>query len=117
VPKAVAYHYRGMFGKEKSGVWGRIKNRRKKSRTRSYFSNRNQWNMLTKNELLWNAFLAFPRLFVHESARFLYVVLFEMSTFKAFVEAVLRTPVMLKKRRHTLSRRKATAKELRAWFR
>jgi len=115
-PQALAYHYRGMFGKEKTGLWERIQNRRKKSRTRSYYSNRNHWNMLTKNELFVNKLLAAPQIFIQEAARFIYVVVFEPSTLKAFGEAIVRTPTMWKKRKHTMKKRKTTASEMRKWF-
>lgn len=116
IPEAVAYHYRGMFGKEKSGILARVLNRRGKSRTRSYYSNRNHWNMLMKNELFINKLLALPWFAVHELARIVYVVIFEPSTAKGFIEAIQRTPVMLKKRHATMKNRKVSASYMRKWF-
>jgi len=116
VPEAIAYHHRNMFGAEKSGLWELIKNRRRKSLRRSYFSNRNHWNMLFKNELVWNGLLALPWLLGMEIARFVYVLFFETKNTAAFGEAIARVPRMWAKRRDTMKKRKATAKEMRRWF-
>lgn len=117
VPAAVAYHHRGMYGKEKMGLWELIKNRRSKSRSRSFYSTRNHVDMLFKNELVWNAILAAPFIFITEWARFTYVVLCETANAKAFVEAAIRLPRMWAKRRDTLKRRKASAGYMRRFFR
>ncbi len=110
VPEARAYHYRGMYGKEKMGLLERIKNRRGKSRVRSYYSTRNHWSMLMKNEHGADALLSFPWIAGHELARFLYVVLFETKNVPAFFEAISRAPRMWRKRRAHRPRR------LSMWF-
>jgi GT2 family glycosyltransferase len=117
VPAAVAYHYRGMFGKEKMGFVERIRNRRGKSSTRSFYSTRNHWLMLVKDELVLNGLLASPRIVTHELLRVVYVFFFEPKNLRAFFAALFLLPKMWGKRRDTLRRRKATAGEMRAWFR
>ncbi len=116
IPSAVAYHYRNMFGKEKAGILDRIRNRRTKSKRRSFYSNRNHWSMIVKNELFINALLAFPWIAIHESARFFYVLFFEPSTLRAFGEAILCMPTMLKKRTVIMKKRKVPASYMRKWF-
>jgi len=116
VPKAVAYHYRGMYGKEETGLIERVKNRRHKSRQRSFYSTRNHWSLLIKNEPFLNALLAFHRIIPYEAARFVYVCLFEPANIKAFAEAISKTPRMWKKRRENFKKRQVTLKEMRGWF-
>lgn len=117
VPTAVAYHYRGMFGKEKMGWLERIKNRRGNSRLRSYYSTRNHWLVLKKNELFLNGLVAAPRIVLREALRIGYVALFEPRSLGAFFGALVLIPRMWRKRRATMRRRKATAGEMRTWFR
>ena len=63
VPKAVAYHHRGLFGVERPSVLERIRNRRQKRPILSRLSTRNQWLTVWKNTSLLNALLAFPWIF------------------------------------------------------
>lgn len=116
VPKALAYHYRGMYGPEKSGLLQKIKNRKQKSSVRNYYSTRNHWLMLVKNLRFGNLFLAFPRLAFYEGARFVFVLFFENKGLRVIFDTWSLLPKMLKKRRDSLRIRKRTAKELRAWF-
>jgi GT2 family glycosyltransferase len=116
VPSAVAYHYRGMFGKEKMGVWERVKNRRSQSRLRGYYSTRNHWLMLLKNLSWCNALFMFPRLLVVESSRLLYLCLFETSHLRSLFDVIKLLPKMLRKRRDVMKRRKRSSREMRSWF-
>lgn len=116
VPSALAYHYRGMYGPEKSGLWQRVKNRRQKSSLRNYYSTRNHWLMLVKNMRLSSVVLSAPRLFVYEGARAVFVLLFERRGIKVLWDTMMLVPVMLRKRAQTMKIKKRSAKELRAWF-
>jgi GT2 family glycosyltransferase len=116
VPKALAYHYRGMYGPEKSGLLQKIKNRKQKSSVRNYYSTRNHWLMLVKNLRFSNLVLSFPRLAFYEGGRFLFVLFFENKGLRVIFDTWSLLPKMLKKRRDSLRIRKRTAKELRAWF-
>ncbi len=117
LPLAVAYHYRGAYGKEKMGWFERIKNRRGKSMMRNYYSTRNHWLMLFKNERLVNVLFAWPWILWFELRRFVYVLLFEPRNMFASVAAVGLLPKMWKKRRFHLEQKRTTAKQMRAWFR
>ena len=116
VPQALAFHYRGMYGKEKMSIWEKMKNRRTKSKLRSYYSNRNHWLLLIKNERWINGLLSCWRVIPLEVSRLLYTVLFEMTNLRAFFDAIKLFPRMMKKRAFAKTFRKRHAKELRAWF-
>lgn len=116
VPSAIAYHYRGMYGKEASGLWERMRNRRKKSGQRNYYSTRNHWLMLIKNLRFTNALLSAPRLFAYEFARFIYLIVFEPASLKAIKDVIVLFPKMMKKRTHLKKVRRATGAEIRKWF-
>jgi len=115
VPKAKAYHYRGMYGPEKSGLLGKLRNWRRKSSIGNYYSTRNQWLMLIKNVQFVNGLLAIPWAFPYEGARFVYVLFFDKGL-KACLDAIRLWPVMLKKRGAIRAKSKRSAKEIRQWF-
>lgn len=116
VPEAVAFHYRGMYGKEKAGIIERLKNRRGKSRMRSYYSNRNHWLMIFKNLSFSDLLLNSYRIFLQELGRLLYTFLFETKNMLAFFDAIKLFPIMLKKRAWIKKHQKRSAKDLRHWF-
>ncbi len=116
VPGAVGYHYRGAYGKEQMGWRERLKNRRGKAQERNFVSTRNHWNLLMKNELFVNVFLALPFIAFSEIRRILFVCLFEPRTIPAFFQAIGRVPTMARKRRSIMRRKRVTAIDLRKWF-
>jgi len=116
LPSAVAYHYRGMYGPEKSGFWERIHHRRTKSSLRNFFSTRNHWLMLMKNLKFVNLLLALPWILFQETGRLVYVVFLEKGGIRAVKEALMLLPKMWKKRRFMLKRTKRSAKDVRKWF-
>ncbi len=116
VPEAVAYHYRGMYGKERAGLLELIRNRRKKSSLRSFYSTRNHEWLLFKNLTVLDWLLAFPWIAGMETARFIYVCLFESANLRAFGEALAKLPKMWRKRCWIMKKRKVNGRELRQWF-
>lgn len=116
VPEARAYHYRGVYGKDKMGWLERWRNRRGKASFRNFISTRNHWNMLMKDELFVNALLALPFIAFSEARRMLFVLFFEPKTIPAFFQAVARFPKMMRKRFSLMRRRRVTAAEIRKWF-
>jgi len=116
VPEAFAFHYRGMFGKERTGLFERIRNRRGKSTLRSFYSNRNQWLLLMKNEQIINGLLSLWRVLPLELARVLYTALCEPKNLRAFWDALRLFPCMMKKRRAIALQRKRSSRALRRWF-
>jgi len=116
VPEAVAYHYRGMYGREGAGWLELIRNRRRKSSRRSYYSTRNHWNLLMKNESFFSGVLALPWVLPMEIVRVMYVILFEPRNALAFFHAWARVPRMWRKRREIFKHRKGGARALSHWF-
>ncbi len=116
VPQALAFHYRGMYGKEQMGIWEKMKNRRTKSTMRNYYSNRNHWLLIMKNERWINGLLSCWRVVPLEIGRLLYTILFELRNLRAFADAMRLFPRMMKKRVFGKALRQRRTKELRAWF-
>lgn len=112
-PRAVAYHYRGMYGKEKMGFFARMKNRRNKSLHRSYFSTRNHWLLLAKDLDVVSFVLLFPRLLLSECARCLYILLLETKNSKAVFDAIRFLPRILAKRRVIMQTKKVPGRLIR----
>ncbi len=98
VPSAVAYHHRGAFGKEKMNWIERIRNRRRKSSMRNWYSTRNHILLLVKNQPFWSGVVASPWIFWFEIRRFVYTCLFEPRNLSAYLSAIGLVPRMLKKR-------------------
>ena len=115
VPSAVAYHYRGMYGPEKMGFWQRVRNRRTKSSMRNYYSTRNHWLMLIKNERISNLLLALPWIGTYELLRGIYVVIFEKGL-RALADSFRLLPSIWAKRRFTLKSSRVRARDIRRWF-
>ena len=116
VPKAIAYHYRGMYGPEKSGIWRRLKNRQEKSSVRNIFSTRNHWLVLLKNLKCTSLLFSFPWILTYEGARLIYVLFFERSGWRALKETMMLAPRIWKKRRATMRSCRRPGREVRKWF-
>ncbi|TAL49694.1 glycosyltransferase family 2 protein, partial [Patescibacteria group bacterium] len=116
VPHAIAYHYRGMYGPEKSGFWTRLRNHREKSTLRNFFSTRNHWLMLFKNLEFINFLLSFPWIVIYEGGRLGYVLLYERSGWRSLREALGLLPRMWRKRGAVMKHVRRPAKEIRRWF-
>ena len=116
VPRAVAYHYRGMYGPENNSLWKRMRNRREKSSVRNFYSTRNHWLMLLKNLNGTSFLLSFPWVLVCEVGRLGYVLMFERFGWKALRETFVLIPRMRRKRLATLDSARRSAREIRGWF-
>lgn len=115
-PHAIAYHYRGMYGQEQMGIWARIKNRKKKSLHRSYFSTRNHWLLLLKDLDVLSGLVLFPRLFVAEVARLGYIVTLEWKNAKAIFDALKLVPRIWRKRKNTMQTSIVSGRAIRKKF-
>lgn len=116
VPQAVAYHYRGMYGPEKSSLWDKIKNRKEKSSLRNFFSTRNHWFLLMKNLSIKQFILYAPWIIPHEVARLIYVCFWERTGWRALKDVIIHFPNIRQKRRQTIKTAKRTFGDLRIWF-
>lgn len=116
VPGAVAYHYRGMYDPEKSGLIARIRHRAEASVMRTFFSTRNHWLVLWKNMRISDVLLSGVRVMLHELPGFFYVTFVEGMGLRAVRESLALLPRMWRKRRHILSGATRTPGEVRRWF-
>ncbi|MFH1142147.1 MAG: glycosyltransferase family 2 protein [Candidatus Uhrbacteria bacterium] len=116
VPRAVAYHWRGIYGKEKAGVWTRITNRRKKRPFFAAMSTRNQWFVLLKNEHWLNCLLSVPLVVPLEFLRLCYMMVFEPRSLWILSSFLKLFPKMFKKRLLISKKRRVKASEIRYWL-
>ncbi|MFA6132170.1 MAG: glycosyltransferase family 2 protein [Patescibacteria group bacterium] len=117
VPEAVAHHARGMYGKERASFFERIRNRRRKSKMRSFYSTRNHWWLLIKNMSFVDWLLAGIWIKPAEALRFVYVCFFEPTNIRAIWQFFAGLPIMWRKRREILLRRKVPRRSISQWFR
>ncbi len=116
VPAAVAYHYRGTGGSEKAGLLELFKRRRGRSPLVNRLSTRNHLLLLAKNDDWTNQLVHLPWIAAHEIGKFLSTLILAPRALSAYIEALLLLPKMWKKRAVLRQRRKASAKEIRKWF-
>ena len=116
-PKAVAYHGRGSGDSMAVTPWGMIRERRKINPRAKFYSFRNQRLMQWKNELPGNFVRHLPWFLPKEIAAWGYAFFFEgMVVPRAVRDWLSLVPKMMKKRRHIMSRRRASARDIAKWF-
>lgn len=117
VPDAVAYHFRGVGGRDRAGSLEIAADHRGRSKTVSFLSLRNHWLTLIKNDYCLNRFIHWPRIFWFEFRKWVWSLVFQPVTyFKAWFGALCLMPKMLCKRRRLMKRAKLNAKEMRKWI-
>ncbi len=116
VPSSVAYHFRGIYGKEKTGVLGRIRDRRKKRPFFAALSTRNHWLTILKNERMINAVLSLPLVIPLELLRIGYMAIFEPRSLWVVPSFFKLAPKMFGKRKDVMKRCNVKASEIRGWF-
>jgi hypothetical protein len=99
------------------GPWRAFLARRRRSAWINQLSTRNHLLLLIKNEDWSNGLMHAPSVWAYELAKFVETLIFSPWLFRAYVQALVMLPKMLKKRRRFMSRRQVKARELRAWFR
>ncbi len=108
VADAVAYHYRTAKGSEKRSLATAVRERREKSAAVNYWSTRNHWLMLVKNDSLGGVLLHGYRFFPYEIAKLVYLTFSEPRSLKAIPAALGLLPKMLRKRAAIRSHAKET---------
>ncbi|MFH1030217.1 MAG: glycosyltransferase, partial [bacterium] len=112
IPEAVAYHKRtakDVTGR-KSDFFAAL-NRKNKSKFANYHSQRNQLFLLVKNLPKLNFAVIW-----YEVKKFIYELIFEWSTFKAWIDTLKKIRVMLEKRRWIMGNKKIEDEEMGKWF-
>ncbi|MDP3985300.1 MAG: glycosyltransferase family 2 protein [bacterium] len=116
IPTAVAYHFRGAYGKAKGGPLEWLRNRFRKSRMVNYYSHRNHWWLIAKNDQWGNILLHLPWIASYEFGKCCAVILFEPKNVRAFFDAWSGLRRIGKKRRLMKELPKRPAAEMRRWF-
>ena len=116
VPSSVAYHHRGLYGKEKPGIVERIRNRRSKRPVLAMLSTRNQILLVFKNTSVLNAILVSPWMLLSTARQLIYSFFFEKHVLRGVLFSLKLIPVLWRKRRKTMKNRKASISDLRRAF-
>jgi GT2 family glycosyltransferase len=116
VPSALAYHYRGTGGAERAGLLEMFSRRQRRSLLVNRLSTRNHLLLLAKNEQWPNLLLHGLLIFLYEAGKFLAVALTAPAVLTSYGDALFKLPRALAKRRRVMAKRKASAKEIRKWF-
>jgi len=114
VPRAKAYHYRAAAGRDRASLMDVIRGRRGRSKVVNYYSYRNHLLLLAKNDR--PALLDRPRICWYELRKFLYVIVAEPTTVRAFGSYLRLLPKMRRKRAIIMKNARVKPKELRKWF-
>lgn len=116
VPGVLAWHVRGAGDNAKTKYWDIIQERRKIAQFSKYYSFKNQRLMQVKNELssllLWHLPWWLPK----EIASWIYVLIFERYTVKAFRELIKQMPKAWGKRKIIMKNKKIGIKNMNKWF-
>lgn len=107
VPKAVAYHYRSIKKESSRGT---------RNPLIKYFSYKNHWLWLVKNEFCSNFWRDLIFIKWYEFRKFIYLLFFEPRTIGAIFKFFSQLPRALQKRKAIMACKKIDAKEIRAWF-
>ncbi|MBI5765765.1 glycosyltransferase family 2 protein [Candidatus Falkowbacteria bacterium] len=116
VPEATAYHVRTMAGSERKGMWKIMENKKNQSNFAKYYSYRNHFFVLIKNEFKANLIKYLPQIFWYELKKFIYTLIFEWSNLRVWGDIFILMPKMLRKRKLILNRAKANFNYIRKWI-
>ena len=115
-PQVLAWHDRSTTHTLSKGFKSFIQQRKGIDKNKRMLDLRNQRLAFIKNDLMLSALLHLPWLLKREVMLFVYVVLFEKSSLKAYTGIIRQAPRMLKKRRHILRHKKVKHTHINQWF-
>lgn len=116
LPEAIAFHERGAKNADKGGNLQVIKQRKNKSRFVKYHSYKNHLYTLLKNLSARNFWRQGIFILFFEFKKFLYILIFEFSTLRAWQEIFRKYKRLKAKRFFIMSRRLIKDDEMRKWF-
>ena len=116
-PTAVVYHGRGTGVVDRKGILGSVKGRIQLSPFQRYHSYVNQRMMILKNELPATFLRDFAQISVSEIAALMWVLLREPETSKGILKILRNVPVVLRKRKEIMARKRVNANQIRPWIR
>lgn len=112
-PRAILYHRRTVRHESEYMV---VQRRRRKQRLFNRFSYRNHILVLLKNDSFRAWIFPWPRVFLFEFAKLIFLPLFEWSTLPAIPDVFKIAPRMIKKRRAFERKRRVRQHDLQHWF-
>jgi GT2 family glycosyltransferase len=115
VPQAAAYHLRSARGDINLSFWKKILSQRKKSEKIKFWSARNHLWAIVKNDFCINHLLDWPFIFFSEFGKFIYYLVLDTKTVRAYFSAFYGLPKMLAKRAY-LKNAKIRPEEIRQWI-
>jgi GT2 family glycosyltransferase len=115
IATAVAYHLRTFSASGSDNFRQIVGNRKKQSAPAKYYSYRNHLLLLFSDFFRSNLIYYFFPIFWFEIKKFFYVLAFEPSNLKAWLEIIKMIPEINSKRKIIFSRAKITAVDFRKW--
>ncbi|MFA6422676.1 MAG: glycosyltransferase family 2 protein [Candidatus Buchananbacteria bacterium] len=115
-PSLVAYHARSASGSEKTSMMDIIKNKGKQSELAKFYSYRNHFLLLKKNEFKKNFMKDFWTIFPYEMKKFFYFLLFDFKNLKAIGEVFKLGSKMKKKGDLIKNNSKASSEMINKWI-
>ncbi len=115
-PKAIAYHDRTSGENAALSYFSIIKERLKISKFSKYLSFKNGRLMQIKNEQVGVLLRHLPWFLPKEIGAWGFATIFERYTWKAFIDIFKQMPLVWKKRKIIMNRKKVSSKEMASWF-
>lgn len=115
-PDAICYHHRRLASNESKKIKEIFSHRRDISKMLRSLSFRNHHLMLFKNDQMINIFLNFPWVFFRELKILFYALFFEPFQYKNIIIIIKFLPAIFLKRRVIMAHKRASASEIRKWF-
>ena len=115
-PQAIAYHYRSIKGTSQTSDLLVARNYRSRSRFNSYYSYRNHWLVLFKNETWSTVWRDLPWIVIYEVKKFVFLTFTGRPSVAALISAFRLRTAMRKKAALMKHQSKRSALEVRQWF-
>ncbi len=115
-PAAVGYHYRTVKGSSQTSDLLLAKNHRSRERFNSYYSYRNHWLMLFKNERWSTLWRDLPWIGIYELKKFIFLTLTGRPSLLALWAAIRIWPTMRQKAAVMERQAKRSPLDARRWF-
>lgn len=116
IADAIAYHYRSVSGSEAHNWRNIIKNRKRQNKRAGYYSYRNHFFTLIKNELPRSFWLNFFAIFKFELKKIVYISFFETRNLYALIDVFKMFPKMRNKRKIIFNKVKKDNQEIKKWI-
>lgn len=116
VAGARAYHLRSLSGSDQQGMKQIFKNRKKQSKLSKFYSYRNHFLVLNKNQFNINFFKYSPHILWYEMKKFFYILFFEWSSLSALFQVIKLLPKILHKRKLIFKKSKINANDISKWI-